>query len=174
MQEDKDDDGDVETENNDWVFEGEELVDNMVKEGDEGDKEGVNVEESDAEGLRVEDTEFEQLSGDENIIWSDDKLNSNKGSDEDEEKGETFPVFNPSCMFDPHFELGMIFSTKEEFRTAIQSHAIKAKRNIKFAKNDKKRVHAKCFDKDCPWRIHACRLKGEFTFEIQDYVLGHM
>ncbi|KAL2240743.1 UNVERIFIED_CONTAM: hypothetical protein Sindi_0715500, partial [Sesamum indicum] len=151
MHEDKDDEGD----------EGDkELIDNVVKEGDERDNDGVNVEEPDAEGLKIEDTEFEQLSGDENIVWSEDELNSNKGSDEDEDKGETFPVFNPSCMFHPHFELGMIFSTKKEFRTAVQSHAIETKRNIKFTKNDKKRVHAKCFDKDCPWRIHACRLKG--------------
>ncbi|KAL2240977.1 UNVERIFIED_CONTAM: hypothetical protein Sindi_0738900, partial [Sesamum indicum] len=44
-----------------------ELIDNVVKEGDEGDNEGVNVEELDAEGLRVEHIEFEQLFGDENI-----------------------------------------------------------------------------------------------------------
>ncbi|KAL0448527.1 UNVERIFIED_CONTAM: hypothetical protein Slati_1409100 [Sesamum latifolium] len=125
------------------------------------------VEDTDLEGVRVSDTDGEGWFGDENLVWSDDELNSNKGSDANEPNIVTFPVFNPSCIFDPYFELGMIFSTKDEFRTAVQSHAIQTKRNIKFTKNDKKYVHAKCFDKECNWRIHACQVKGECTFQIK-------
>ncbi|KAK4412526.1 hypothetical protein Salat_2899700 [Sesamum alatum] len=99
MDEDKDEEGNVGAENDDLVFEGEELVENVVEETD-GNNNGKDnkgkerVEESDAEGLTVEDTEFEDLSGDDNIVWSDDELNSNKGSDADEEKGESFPGHN--------------------------------------------------------------------------------
>ncbi|KAK4424358.1 hypothetical protein Salat_1629200 [Sesamum alatum] len=97
MDEDKDEEGNVGAENDDLVFEGEDLVENVVKEADGNNKGKDNkgkerVEESNAEGLIVEDTEFEDLSGDENIVWSDDELNSNKGSNADEEKGESFPV----------------------------------------------------------------------------------
>ncbi|KAK4414231.1 hypothetical protein Salat_2836100 [Sesamum alatum] len=94
MDEDKDEEGNVGAENDDLVFEGEELVENVVKETDGNNKGKERVEESDAEGLRVEDTEFEDLSGDESIVWSDDELNSNKGSNADEEKGESFPGHN--------------------------------------------------------------------------------
>ncbi|KAK4413201.1 hypothetical protein Salat_2732600 [Sesamum alatum] len=68
MDEDKDEEGNVGAENDDLVFEGEELVENVVKETDGNNKGKERVEESDAEGLRVEDTEFEDLSGDENIV----------------------------------------------------------------------------------------------------------
>ncbi|KAL0285239.1 UNVERIFIED_CONTAM: hypothetical protein Sangu_2787600, partial [Sesamum angustifolium] len=101
-----------------------------------------------------------------------DELPSDKESD-GEGKNDTFPIFNPSCLFEPTFALGMIFSNKKELREAIQSHAIKNKRNIKIAKNDKERLHAKCADNDCMWRIHACALKSECTFQIRDYVPNH-
>ncbi|KAL0393122.1 UNVERIFIED_CONTAM: hypothetical protein Sradi_2535000 [Sesamum radiatum] len=120
---------------------------------------------------RVDDTDIEWY-GDENIVCSGDELPSDKESD-GEGKNDTFLVFNPSCLFEPTFALGMIFSNKKELREAIQSHAIKNKRNMKIVKNDKEILHAKYADNDCMWRIHACALKSECTFQIRDYVPNH-
>ncbi|KAL0352388.1 UNVERIFIED_CONTAM: hypothetical protein Scaly_1627500 [Sesamum calycinum] len=143
----------------------------------EEDDEGTEVsqkqqnENTVLEEDRVDDTDIEWY-GDENIVCSGDELPSDKESD-GEGKNDTFPIFNPSCLFEPTFGLGMIFSNKKELREAIQSHAIKNKRNIKIAKNDKERLHAKCADNDCMWRIHACALKSECTFQIRDSVPNH-
>ncbi|KAL2230508.1 UNVERIFIED_CONTAM: hypothetical protein Sindi_1645200 [Sesamum indicum] len=138
----------LENEEDDWVFQG------------------------DDEGLRfARDTDIEWF-GDENIVCSGDELSSDKEFD-GEGKKNTFPVFNPSCLFEPSFALGMVFSNKTKLRQTIQSHAITNKRNIKIAKYDKERLHAKCADKECMWRIHACVLKSECTFQIRDYVPNH-
>ncbi|KAL0435862.1 UNVERIFIED_CONTAM: hypothetical protein Sradi_0294100 [Sesamum radiatum] len=94
--------------------------------------------------------------GDVDIVDSDDDLHKNRLSD-GEGGGSTHPVFNPVEMYNPTFELGMIFSTKKEFRQAVQSHAILTKRTLKFAKNDKIRVYAVCTGEDCQWKITAIK-----------------
>lgn len=89
---------------------------------------------------------------------SGDELNSPRGSDEDEDDDKPqFPVFNTNDIFDPKFKLGMAFSTKQEMKLAIQSYAINEKRSIKFARNDKRRLVAKCADGECPWILRGCR-----------------
>ncbi|KAL0396178.1 UNVERIFIED_CONTAM: hypothetical protein Scaly_0066200 [Sesamum calycinum] len=103
---------------------------------------------------------------------SRDELPNDKESD-GEWKKYTFPIFNSLYLFEPTFALGMIFINKKELRYVIQLHAIKSKANIKIAKNDRERFHAKCAGNDCMWRIHACALKTECTFQIKDYVPNH-
>ncbi|KAL0399904.1 UNVERIFIED_CONTAM: hypothetical protein Sradi_2333700 [Sesamum radiatum] len=110
--------------------------------------------------------------GDVDVVDSDDDLDKNRLSD-GEGGGSTHPVFNPVEMYNPTFELGMIFSTKKEFRQAVQSHAILTKRTLKFAKNDKIRVYAVCTGEDCQWKITAIKVKNECTFKINHYNSEH-
>ncbi|KAL2248192.1 UNVERIFIED_CONTAM: hypothetical protein Sindi_2671500 [Sesamum indicum] len=153
----------LENEEDDWVFQGD---DEGIEDSQKKQNEDTILEEA-----RVEDIDIE-WSGDENIVCSGDELPSDKESD-GEGKKNTFPVFNPSCLFEPTFALGMVFSNKTELRKAIKSHAIKNKRNIKIAKNDKERLHAKFADNECMWRVHACASKSECTFQIRYYVPNH-
>ncbi|KAI3458672.1 hypothetical protein Pfo_015335 [Paulownia fortunei] len=97
---------------------------------------------------------------------SDDDLNSTKGSD-DEKDRHNFCIFNQVELYNPSFELEMLFSTKTELRQAIHSHAIKTKKSINITKNDKIKVHAKCVDKECGWKLHALKLTWECTFQIR-------
>ncbi|KAL2240163.1 UNVERIFIED_CONTAM: hypothetical protein Sindi_0657500 [Sesamum indicum] len=51
----------------------------------------------------------------------------------------------------------MTFSNKAEFKKALQSYAIKTKRTLKFIKNDKVRLYAKCGNPDYEWTMHAIK-----------------
>ncbi|KAL0422440.1 UNVERIFIED_CONTAM: hypothetical protein Slati_3266900 [Sesamum latifolium] len=66
----------------------------------------------------------------------------------DSEDGHTVALFNPEDIYDPTFELGMRFNNRGEFKKTLLSHAIKIKRTLKFIKNDKIRVYAKCGNED--------------------------
>ncbi|KAL0297308.1 UNVERIFIED_CONTAM: hypothetical protein Sradi_6782900 [Sesamum radiatum] len=63
MTDDKDEEEDVAVEKDDRAFEGEELVDTVIKETDEGKKSEAREEDFDAEGLRVDDTNVDNWSG---------------------------------------------------------------------------------------------------------------
>ncbi|XP_012836375.1 PREDICTED: uncharacterized protein LOC105957010 [Erythranthe guttata] len=111
--------------------------------------------------LAVEDVcEF----GEEDIMKSDDDFDSIKGSDNEKERPH-FPVFNPIEIYRPTFELGMIFSTRTELRQSIHSHAIITRRSINITKNDKSRLHAKCVEKGCGWKLHALKVTNECTYQ---------
>ncbi|KAK4428904.1 hypothetical protein Salat_1190300 [Sesamum alatum] len=56
---DEDEEEYVTAENDDWVFQGEELVDNVVKEAEEGNKGEAKVQDSNVEGLRVDDIDID-------------------------------------------------------------------------------------------------------------------
>lgn len=68
----------------------------------------------------------------------------------------------------------MIFRTKAEFKKAVQSHAIRTKRSLKFNKNDKIRVYATYYREKCEWRINALKVKDESTYHIREYHPKHM
>ncbi|XP_012845746.1 PREDICTED: uncharacterized protein LOC105965720 [Erythranthe guttata] len=125
--------------------------------------------ESNSDDDTIEDVcEF----GEEDIMKSDDDLDSNKGSDNEKER-PNFPVFNPIEIYRPTFELGMIFSTRTELRQAIHSHAIITRRSINITKNDKSRLHAKCVEKGCGWKLHALKVTNECTYQVRTYGPDH-
>ncbi|KAL6529363.1 hypothetical protein OROGR_014986 [Orobanche gracilis] len=62
------------------------------------------------------------------------------------------PVFNPKLdMVNPSFEVGQCFEDGKTFRAAVRELAIKLARDIRFVKNDKDRIRAKCKNVKCPW-----------------------
>ncbi|KAL8520262.1 hypothetical protein ACS0TY_010986 [Phlomoides rotata] len=54
-------------------------------------------------------------------------------------------------------------------RKAVQSGAIRDRRNVHFPKNDNRRIYAKCRDKFFGWHIHALKKQKETTFQIRKY-----
>ncbi|KAL0294845.1 UNVERIFIED_CONTAM: hypothetical protein Sradi_6864700 [Sesamum radiatum] len=102
-------------------------------------------------------------SGD--VVVSDNDMDEHRLF-EDDDNEHNFPVFNPVEMYNPSLELGMIFCSKQEFKKAVQSYAIKQKRSVKLTKNDSFRVYAVCAGDGCQWKIHANKLKNEETFQI--------
>ncbi|CAH9092560.1 unnamed protein product [Cuscuta europaea] len=89
-----------------------------------------------------------------------------------EKKGPDDPIFNPATIFDPTFQLRMIFSGKKEFQKAVTSHAIRS-RTIKFSKNDKERIYATCPAKDCGWRINLRIMEDGCSWQVTEYRPKH-
>ncbi|KAL0352125.1 UNVERIFIED_CONTAM: hypothetical protein Scaly_1601200 [Sesamum calycinum] len=98
-------------------------------------------------------------------------LDENRVSD-GEENGESCPVFNPIEQYDLTLELGLIFNSKKKFKNAIQSHAIKNKRSLRFTKMMHS-GYAVCTKDGCEWKIHASKKKDEQTFKIISYKFEH-
>ncbi|KAL8515383.1 hypothetical protein ACS0TY_014184 [Phlomoides rotata] len=67
----------------------------------------------------------------------------------------------------------MVFASKDEFRKAVQSHAINTKRTLHFPKNDKIRIYARCRGEGCDWGINLVKIKDEATFQIRLYKPSH-
>ncbi|KAL2226675.1 UNVERIFIED_CONTAM: hypothetical protein Sindi_2026200 [Sesamum indicum] len=144
--------------------------------GEEDDETGgndMNDENDIGNDMNDENDAEEDNSENESIdmVASENDLDEHRQSD-DEENGLNFVAFNPDQMYDPTFELGMIFSSKKEFKKAVQSHAIKNKRIVKFTKNDSL-VYAVCSGEGCEWKIHATKLKNEQTFQVNLYKDEH-
>ncbi|KAI3450325.1 hypothetical protein Pfo_006990 [Paulownia fortunei] len=95
-------------------------------------------------------------SGEEDIVDNDNDFDENRVSD-GEDNRPSRPVFNPVMVFDPTFEIGMIFRTKAEFRKIVQSHPIRTKRTLKFIRSG----------------INALKMNDECTFQIREYNPKH-
>ncbi|XP_057250030.1 uncharacterized protein LOC130591125 [Beta vulgaris subsp. vulgaris] len=71
------------------------------------------------------------------------------------------------------FHLGQEFEDVIEFRNAITTYCVTNGRDVKFSRNDEKRVHGKCKAEGCPWRIWASVDKGKTTFTVKTLVPTH-
>ncbi|WVZ24361.1 hypothetical protein V8G54_002905 [Vigna mungo] len=83
--------------------------------------------------------------------WLSEELISDVEESEGEEDGgsskskTTFPTFSmPRSMDGYKWEVGTFFAEKKEFMDAIRTYALGNGRNMKFIKNDKKRIIVKC------------------------------
>ncbi|KAL0367721.1 UNVERIFIED_CONTAM: hypothetical protein Sradi_3662200 [Sesamum radiatum] len=114
--------------------------------------------------------------GEDDLLSSEDNLKSVSSSDhkqEDSDKEQDNPIFSAEETYDPEFVVGMLFSTKKEFRNIIHSHAAKIHRNIKITKNGNIRCYAKCVADDCDWKIHALKMGIEYSFVVREYSNKH-
>ncbi|KAL0320252.1 UNVERIFIED_CONTAM: hypothetical protein Sradi_5286700 [Sesamum radiatum] len=110
-------------------------------------------------------------SDSDDVVVSEADMDEHRVSDDDD-KGDEHTVFNPTQIYDPSLELGMIFSSKAEFKKVVQSHGISHKRSLKFTKNDS-RVYCVCTGEGCEWKIHATKIKNKQTFQINFYNSEH-
>ncbi|KAL8479851.1 hypothetical protein ACS0TY_026700 [Phlomoides rotata] len=106
------------------------------------------------------------------IVYVERDFDEYKNSDGEQDE-RNYPVFNPEVIYEPEFELGMIFSNRDEFKKAVQSHAIKTKRSLIFSKTAPTRVYAKCSNEDCSWKVHLNKVKDENSFQIRQYNPKH-
>ncbi|KAL0292070.1 UNVERIFIED_CONTAM: hypothetical protein Scaly_2606400 [Sesamum calycinum] len=137
---------------------------------------GVGIEKVD-KVVHNEDNRDSCESSDEeedDVVDNEGDLDEAKDSVNGEGDGPSYPVFNLEEIYDPTFELGMMFfSNKDELKKALHSHAIKSKRTLKLKKNDKIRVYAECGANDCDWKMHANKLKDEETLQINLFHTNH-
>ncbi|CAN6167321.1 unnamed protein product, partial [Urochloa humidicola] len=69
-------------------------------------------------------------------------------------KSRGYPRYNKKEA-SPHFELGMKFSGKKQFKKAVTKHGLVERRFIRFIKNEAERCIAKCDWETCQWRCMA-------------------
>ena len=65
-------------------------------------------------------------------------------------------LFQEKDQFDPQFQLGTVFTSKEMFRTAVHSLALKTKKPLKIGPNDHRRMYVRCTGgRGCNFTINA-------------------
>ncbi|KAG8371475.1 hypothetical protein BUALT_Bualt13G0091400 [Buddleja alternifolia] len=151
----------------------------------------ILAKEMDSSNIRSKgkqnDTEFHQklfddvemgmgvhLESDSDCESSADELQSLCSDDEENEGGTKYIRFNPKTdMENPQFRIGMVFTSPDEFKQAVRSHAVHWQRDIVFLKNDKRRVRAKCKGTKCPWVALASKMKNSPTFQIRTLNVKH-
>ncbi|KAL0461917.1 UNVERIFIED_CONTAM: hypothetical protein Slati_0079300 [Sesamum latifolium] len=139
--------------------------------------------ESELEGENIEGEESEYgIEGDELIESSEEKgednlVDSEYGLSEDGcEQLQLEPmriveehdnINMPDEMYVVMLRNEMIFTDAAQFKEAVKAHAVIWQRNIKFVKNDKTRVRAKCQGVNCPWVVLASKMRNLDTFQIK-------
>ncbi|KAH6822526.1 hypothetical protein C2S53_009003 [Perilla frutescens var. hirtella] len=150
---------------------------NMVEETESDDDmlfDNGEESEVDVDVVETEFHEYKNSDGEESEVDVDvveTEFHEYKNSDGEYERPPH--VFNYVAIFHPDFSFGMIFSSKDQFKKAVQSHAINNKRSVKFTKNAPDRCYARCVDEDCPWKINLTKMKDEDTFHIREFVGTH-
>ncbi|KAK1292815.1 hypothetical protein QJS10_CPB17g01211 [Acorus calamus] len=67
----------------------------------------------------------------------------------------------------PKMVVGSRFPSVEHFRDALNQYCVTNEFAVKYLKNERCRVTAKCKVGKCNWRIHASVLPDEITFEVK-------
>ncbi|XP_014490468.1 uncharacterized protein LOC106753190 [Vigna radiata var. radiata] len=137
----------------------------------------INSEESDEDnrvedirrGLSDDDSEAEELLTPEN---------SDSEEDDNQYKPSRcpFPTFGKKkSMVDYKWEVGTIFNDKEDFKEAIRNYVIHTGRDLKFVKNDKRRVRVRCMgvQKKCPWVAYLGYLPSRKVWQLRKVLDTH-
>ncbi|KAM0875264.1 hypothetical protein ACQ4PT_036948 [Festuca glaucescens] len=93
-------------------------------------------------------------------------------SDEESDRFKNFKAFMPGDMIDPKFQIGQKFESTNQLKAAIRQHSCKHRKPIKFPKNDKTRVLAKC-EPGCPWELYASWDSRTKSFVVKRYETKH-
>ncbi|GAA0140414.1 hypothetical protein LIER_35230 [Lithospermum erythrorhizon] len=121
--------------------------------------------------------QLEVVDGDIDLGSDNEDLRNDKSSSDDERAGsrlDSFLKYNRKTDDrHPKFALGMLFGSREELKSAIDTYSIKIVREIRYVKNEKKRVRVVCKDKECEWFIYAKQLSGETGLQIRKWHLDH-
>jgi ribosomal protein L24E len=84
-----------------------------------------------------------------------------------ESRRPTFPIFRPVARAkDIRFELGMLFTSTNQFKEAMTEYAVEGGWGIRFVKNDKVRVRAVC-QEGCKFVAYLEKLPRELTFQLK-------
>ncbi|XP_019173229.1 PREDICTED: uncharacterized protein LOC109168401 [Ipomoea nil] len=99
-------------------------------------------------------------------------------ADSDSERGVNGPetVFQERNLKKQGFKfvLGMIFKSASEFKWDVKYHEAMRRKDIKFAKNESRRVRVYCRHSDiCSWTMFASRSNPRCPFQIKTYNPEH-
>nr|POF00114.1 hypothetical protein CFP56_15968 [Quercus suber] len=88
-------------------------------------------------------------------------------------KRKTFPMFRPvSNPDDLVFEKHMLFTSAKQLKEAITEYAVKGGWGVKFVKNDKVRVRAKC-QPPCKFTAYLAKLPREMSWQLKTLNMEH-
>lgn len=86
----------------------------------------------------------------------------------------SYPIFNERTdMKDPKFQLGMMFSSANSFRAAVQKLAILQRKPVVQCRNYGKRVKYVCKGVECKWKIYASTMQDNNTYQVKTYLSTH-
>ncbi|XP_052728489.1 uncharacterized protein LOC128195289 [Vigna angularis] len=114
--------------------------------------------------------------------WESDMLvtpeNSTSEEDDNEDRVSVsgFSKYaKQKSMADYKWEVGTIFSGKEDFKDAIRRYAVQAGRDLKFVKNDKRRVRVRCMGGQgkCPWVAYCGYLPSRKIWQLRKIIDTH-
>nr|POF21006.1 hypothetical protein CFP56_59200 [Quercus suber] len=114
-------------------------------------------------------------SGDEGVDDSDSEGDGDAahGHVDNVTNRKKFPVFkqvsNPEHM---RFEKNMLFISPKQFKDAITEYAVNGGWGVKFVKNDKLRVRAKC-QPPCKFTAYLAKLPREMSYQLKTLNLEH-
>lgn len=105
----------------------------------------------------------------ENNIQSDPEILSEPNESDEEDTGLKFPEFDDeSEMKKPKLQVGLVFANSSMYRKALRQYAVRKGIQLKFEKNEKRRITAICKRK-CGWRIHASLMRKSTAFQIKSF-----
>lgn len=108
------------------------------------------------------------VDGERDCVESEDELRS-LGSNSDDEGSSNLLVYREGDekKIDFKYQVGMIFSGNKQFKWVVEVHEALNKKSVKFIKNDKRRVQAKCRVDHCNWSIFASKSNTTCPFTIK-------
>lgn len=80
--------------------------------------------------------------------------------------------FKPSQDRSVQFKCGLTFRNKDLFRDAIKDYTSKNKKDLKFKKNDKKRVVVIC-ELECPFYLRVSKTPTKFVWQVVSFDPSH-
>lgn len=141
-------------------------------EGDPMQETEVGHEEQFEEGMLEEKNKVckcEDSSSEGSFNSSDERM-ALSSCDEEEFQ---FPEFNEMTdMDDPHFELGMLFTSGKTFRAAVRKHAIVQQRPIRLKKNLADKIKWICSG-GCAWKCYGIKLQRSESIQIKTLDMNH-
>ncbi|KAL3515876.1 hypothetical protein ACH5RR_022778 [Cinchona calisaya] len=97
------------------------------------------------------------------------ELNSIYSSlDEEVRPTSRFVLFRPETdMNDPNLYVGLQFSSKNEFKEAVENHAVKWGKEFRWKKNDSIKMRAVCQANNCSWFVFVSKMADSDIFVIK-------
>ncbi|KAL6654545.1 hypothetical protein ACP70R_008010 [Stipagrostis hirtigluma subsp. patula] len=120
----------------------------------------VQVEESDeGDGLQREEA---YMDSSEEASYSDDE------NGEAIRRKSKYPRFDNNAE-KPKFTVGMTFGGRKEFKSALIKYGLAMKRHLRFPKDEKYRIRARCSWNGCPWFIYGSKRTNCQWFQVKTY-----
>ncbi|XP_017416509.2 uncharacterized protein LOC108327302 [Vigna angularis] len=120
-------------------------------------------------GLSDDDRESDKLLTPENSASEEDD------NDDTIDVGPFSKYAKQKSMADYKWEVGTIFTDREEFKDAIRRYAVHAGRDLKFIKNDNRRVRVTCMGGQgkCPWLAYCRYLPSRKIWQLRKIIDIH-